>query len=94
MLRKGLLTLSVLALIGAAGCSGVRQSSTDFAAHGECFRILGFAIPGDDMQMARDQVPAGANVVTVSSTAADWTSFWGFFGNLMGFHYTGISGTK
>ena len=94
MLRKGLLTLSVLALIGAAGCAGVRQTNTDFAAHGECFRILGFAIPGDDMQMARDQVPAGANVVTVSSTAADWTSFWGFFGNLMGFHYTGISGTK
>jgi hypothetical protein len=94
MLRKGLLTLSLVALIGAAGCSGVRQTSTDFAAHGECFRILGFAIPADDMQMARDKVPAGANVVTVASTAADWTSFWGFFGNLFGFHWTSISGTK
>jgi hypothetical protein len=46
------------------------------------------------MQMARDKVPAGANVVTVASTAADWTSFWGFFGNLFGFHWTSISGTK
>ena len=94
MLRKGLLTLSLLALLTASGCSGVRETNTDFAAHGECLRILGFAIPHDDMQAARDKVPAGANVVTVSSTPADWTSLWGFFGNLFWFHWTTISGTK
>ena len=41
-----------------------------------------------------NQVPAGAKIENVSSSAADWTSFWGFFGNLFGFHYTQIGGTK
>lgn len=94
MLRKGLLTLSLAAVIAASGCSGLRETNTDFTAHAECFRILGFAIPHDDQQAARDQVPAGATITNEGSTAADWTSFIGFFGNLFGFHWTSISGTK
>lgn len=97
MLRKGLLTLGMLAVAsaGATGCAGVRETNTDFAAHAECFRILGIAIPQDDMEAARAQVPAGATVVTETSWwPADWTSFTGFFGNLFMFHSTTISGTK
>ncbi len=94
MMRKSLLTLSVATLIALAGCSGIRQTNDTFVAHAESFRIIGFAIPGDDQAAARSLVPAGAKIENVSSTAADWTSLWGFFGNLFWFHFTEIGGTK
>lgn len=90
-------TLTALALAGtlfSTGCAGVRHTNDTFSAHAESFRIFGFAIPHDDQAAARDQVPAGANITTVSSSAADWDSVVGFFGNLFGFHQTTISGTK
>lgn len=93
-MRKTLLMLTVVALIGAAGCSGVRESNGTFVTHAEAFRIIGFAIPSDDQQAALDKVPAGGVITNVNSTAADWTSFWGFFGNLLGFSWTSIGGTK
>ena len=85
MVRKSLLVLCTAALIGAAGCSGVRTSDGAFVTHAESFRIIGFAIPEDDQAAAMKLVPEGTTITNVSSTAADWTSFWGFFGNLMGF---------
>jgi hypothetical protein len=87
--------LAVVALVAAlTGCFGTRETKDTFLAHAEAFRIVGIAIPGDDMAAARAQVPAGANIVTISSSPADWTSVWGFLGNLFGFHATVITGTK
>lgn len=92
-MRKIVVAASVLGLISLAGCSGIRQSSGTFVAHAESFRIFGLAIPGDDQQAAYNLVPRGATVTNVSSSAADWTSLVGFFGNLFGFHGTQIGGT-
>ncbi len=82
------------AVLMLAGCAGVRESNGTFVAHAESFRLLGFAIPHDDQQAALNQVPAGGKIENVSSTPADWTSFYGFFGNLFWFHMTQIGGTK
>lgn len=90
-------SLKVIAAVGLfalAGCSGMRESNGAFVAHAESFRIIGIAIPADDQQAAMNQVPPGAKIENVSSTPADWTSFWGFFGNLFWFHQTQIGGTK
>jgi hypothetical protein len=81
-------------LLLATSCSGVRESSGTFTAHGECLRVFGFAIPRDDQQAALDKVPEGATITTVGSTPADWTSFAGIFGKIIGFHSTSVSGTK
>lgn len=81
-------------LLLATSCSGVRESSNTFAAHGECLRVFGFPIPRDDQQAALDKVPTGATITTVDSTPADWTSFDGILGNIIGFHSTSVSGTK
>jgi hypothetical protein len=81
-------------LFALAGCSGIRESNGTFVAHAESFRIIGFAIPADDQQAAMNLVPPGAKIESVSASAADWTSFWGFFGNLFWFHMTQIGGTK
>lgn len=94
MLRKGLLTLGLVAMLASAGCNGMRDSGTTFTTHAESFRILGFAIPEDDQAAAAALVPQGATITNVSSTPADWTSLWGFFGNLFWFHWTTIGGTK
>lgn len=92
---KGSLKVVVAAgLFALAGCSGIRESNGTFVAHAESFRIIGIAIPADDQQAALNLVPAGAKIENVSSSAADWTSFWGFFGNLFMFNYTQIGGTK
>jgi len=92
-MRKLVIAVSVLGLMSLVGCSGVRSSNGTFVAHAESFRILGMAIPGDDQQAALDQVPRGAKITNVSASAADWTSFVGFLGNIIGFHGTQIGGT-
>ena len=94
MVRKSLVTMCAVSLVALAGCAGVRESNGAFVAHAESFRIIGIAIPGDDQQAALDKVPAGGKITNVTSSAADWTSFWGFFGNLFGFHMTQVGGTK
>jgi hypothetical protein len=94
MKNKLLACLGIAALLLTTGCSGLRESQNTFVAHGECFRIFGFAIPEDDQQAALDRVPAGATITTVGASPADWTSVIGFFGNLFGFHQTSISGVK
>lgn len=91
-MKKAVVTACAVLML--AGCSGVRESNGTFVAHAESFRIIGIAIPGDDQQAALDRVPPGAKIENVNSSAADWTSFWGFFGNLFGFNYTQIGGTK
>ena len=94
MKNQALACLGITALLLTTGCSGLRESQNTFVAHGESFRILGFAIPEDDQQAALDQVPAGATITSVGATPADWTSVAGFFGNLFGFHQTSIGGVK
>ncbi len=95
MIRKTIVSLACLGLLVSAGCSGMRQANGQFTVHAECFRIFGFAIPGDDQEAAAmllaEKFP-GAMQVTSGSTPADWTSFWGVLGNIMGFHGTVISG--
>ena len=89
---KKLLTLSVAVALSA--CAGIRQTDNQFTAHAECVRIVGIAIPHNDQVAARELVPANGKITDVRSTPADWTSFEGFFGNLLGFHRTTVSGTK
>lgn len=93
-MRKGLMAAALLGGLMLTGCAGMRDGGDTFTAHAESFRIIGISIPHDDMTAASNQVPEGATITSVSSTAADWTSIWGFFGNLMGFHSTHIGGTK
>ena len=94
MIRKSILVLALFALAGSIGCAGVRQTNSNFSAHAESFRILGYPIPSDDMAAAAALVPVGGTVTTVRSTPADWDSVFGFIGNLFGFNLTRISGTK
>lgn len=93
-MRKGLIAAALLGGLMLTGCSGMRDGGDTFTAHGESFRIIGISIPHDDMTAASEQVPEGATITNVNSTSADWTSLWGFFGNLFGYHYTAIGGTK
>lgn len=94
MKKKAFSALAIAALFLTVGCSGVRESTGTFSAHGEAFRFFGIAIPSDDQQAALDKVPAGATITSVAASPADWTSFVGFFGNLMAFNGTHIGGTK
>jgi hypothetical protein len=71
----------------------MRETKGAFVAHGESFRFFGYAIPQDDQEAAMSQVPKGGNITNVSSTAADWTSFAGFLGNIIGLHFTQVGGT-
>lgn len=98
MIRRSLVAASAALLLATAGCSGMRQTENGhFTVHAESFRIFGIAIPGDDQAAAEklvmDKFP-GATVHTQYSTPADWTSFWGVLGNIIGFHGTSISGVK
>ncbi|MCC7012809.1 MAG: hypothetical protein IT454_09630 [Planctomycetes bacterium] len=85
----------VVALALCTSCVGMRQAEGQFTVHAESFRIVGFAIPGDDQaaaaKMVKDQFP-NATQVSSHSTSADWTSFWGVLGNIIGLHQTTISG--
>ena len=90
--------LKTLALLGTvlalSSCAGIRQTDNQFTAHAESFRIVGFSIPHDDQEAARKLVPNNATITSIHSTSADWTSISGFFGNLLWFHQTSVSGTK
>ena len=90
---KKLLPLVLLAGL-TASCSGLKETDSTFTAHAESFRIFGIAIPGEDNQAATELVPEGAEIETIRSTPADWTSVLGALNNIFGFSYTEISGTK
>ena len=90
---KKLTALLVLASLSAS-CSGLRETDDGFSAHAESFRIVGFAIPGEDDAAAMALVPEGATITTVHSSPADWTSFFGVLNNILGFSVTTVSGTK
>ena len=92
-MRKVIVLGAILGLMATSGCSGMRRTGDTFVAHAESFRILGMELPKDDQQAALDQVPPGANITNVSSSAADWTSFVGVLGNIIGIHSTQIGGT-
>lgn len=93
-MKKVLSCVGIAALLATTSCSGVRHTAGTFVAHGEAFRVFGIALPGDDQQAALDKVPAGATITSVNASAADWTSFTGFLGNLFAFNFTQIGGTK
>ena len=93
-MRKGIMTAALLGTLLLAGCAGMREGGGSFSTHAQSFRIVGISIPHDDKAAAMDLVPANGQITTITSTPADWTSFWGFFGNLFGFHWTSVSGTK
>jgi hypothetical protein len=95
MIRRALTTAGCLVLLGLSACSGFRSAEGVYTVHAESFRIFGFAIPGDDqaraVKLMQEKFPNGT-VETLGSSSADWTSFWGALGNIMGFHGTKISG--
>lgn len=95
-MRKSIALLVLVAATSAAGCAGIRQTDAGYTAHAECLRIFSFPIPYDDQAKAYElaNTVGGGRIVSAHSTAADWTSIWGFFGNLFGFHCTSVSGTK
>lgn len=74
-------------------CSGIRKSPQGFTTHAESIRVLGFAFPEDDKLVAHNLVPAGAEIVTATSSPADWTSVLGVIGNVLWIGHTQISGT-
>ncbi len=92
---KTLIPALCLTALVTAGCAGTRSANGYYTVHAESFRIIGFAIPGDDQEAAAklqaEKYP-GATVTTNSSTPADWTSFWGVLNNIIGFSSTSISG--
>jgi hypothetical protein len=97
MTRKSLVSALCLTLFCTAGCSGFREANGHYTVHAESFRIFGFCIPEDDQAVAAKlhaEKFSGSTVITTHSTPADWTSFWGVLGNIMGFHGTVISGKK
>ncbi|MBL8726397.1 MAG: hypothetical protein JNK49_20300 [Planctomycetes bacterium] len=85
--------VACLAALALASCSGMRSAEGQATVHAESFRFFGIAIPHDDQakaaQMAKEHL---ASQDTSMSTPADWTSFCGILGNIMGFHSTAISG--
>ena len=95
MTRKLIALGLATAALTLAGCSGMRQANGHYTVHAESFRIFGFAIPGDDQEAAAKlnaEHFGKGTIITQHSTPADWTSFWGVLGNIMGFHGTVISG--
>lgn len=85
---------ALLVVASVTGCSGVRTSPAGtFTTHAESFRVLGYAIPGDDKARAHELIPAGSTIHTIESTPADWTSVVGVIGNLFWINGTRISGT-
>jgi hypothetical protein len=88
---KLLLATTVLAI--CVGCSGMRKTDHAFYTHAESFRVLGYSIPGDDQARARVLVPGDAEITSVRSTPADWTSLLGILGNILWIHQTEIGGT-
>lgn len=92
---KFLAPLAVALSLSLTGCVGTRAADGHYTVHAESFRIFGFAIPGDDQAAAAklhaEKYPNGT-VTSSHSTAADWTSFVGVLGNIIGFHSTQISG--
>jgi hypothetical protein len=87
------LTLALL-LASLTACAGMREGDDTFTAHAEAFNLVGFQIPHDDYEAALELVPEGAEVVTIRSTPADWSSLSGILNRLLGVSYTEISGTK
>lgn len=95
MTRKLLALGLCAAAMTFASCTGMRQANGHYTVHAESFRIFGFAIPGDDQEAAAKlhaEHFSKGTIITQHSTPADWTSFWGVLGNIMGFHGTVISG--
>ena len=90
--------MMLMCLVGVVslsfGCAGVRESNEGFAAHAEAFRFFTLAIPHDDFEAAWKQVPDGASVTTVASSASDFTSVVGVLNQIFGFTSTHIGGTK
>lgn len=89
---KKVLTLVLLA--AATSCAGIRENGDGYTAHAECLNVLGFQIPGNDIDAAWELVPEGATVETVHSTPSDWTSVVGVLNRVLGVGVTEISGTK
>ncbi len=91
MLEKLIFTLMLITLVG---CSGIRTSEKDYSAHAENFNIFFMQIPGGDTQKrARELIPEGGEITTMTSSPTDLTSFTGFINRFFGIDVTVISGT-
>ena len=95
MKRFSLLSALLLTAMLSTSCVGSRTADGLYTVHAESLRLFGFAIPGDDQAAAAkyqaEKYP-GSTVTESSSTPADWISFWGILGNIIGLHRTEISG--
>jgi hypothetical protein len=81
----------LLALLGAlVGCSGIRQTGDTFVTHGESFHLFGLMIPGDELELAKGEVPAGATQVTVVAAPADWSSVTGVINRILPWFHTAL----
>jgi uncharacterized lipoprotein len=91
MLKKLIFTALIIVL---TGCSGVRTSERDYSAHAENFNLFFMQIPGGDTQKrARELIPEGGEITTMTSSPTDLTSFTGFINRFIGVDVTVISGT-
>ena len=82
-------------LLLAASCSGIHAEDGIFTAHAETLVLFGWETMGDDFTAAHDEVKSapGLNIVSISSSPDDWSSFIGIMNNIIGIHCTQISGT-
>ena len=60
-------------------------------SHAESIIIIGMPLIGNDYDAAWSEVPEGATVHSVTTSAKDWTSLFGIMNNIFGFSSTQIS---
>ena len=82
-------------LLLAASCSGVHTHDGVFAAHAGTLTLFGWEVMGDDLEAAHAEVQEapGLNIVSISSSPDDWSSFQGILRILVWYQNTQISGT-
>jgi hypothetical protein len=80
-----------LFLVLASSCAGTRSSGSHMTSHAESIIIIGMPLIGNDYDAAWSEVPEGATVHSVTTSAKDWTSLFGIMNNIFGFSSTQIS---
>ena len=83
-----------LLLACLASCAGTRENGDHVTAHAEAFNIFTFPLMGNDYDAAWENVPTGADIISVTSTPRDWTSLQGIFAQIMGVSSTQITYAK
>jgi hypothetical protein len=86
--------LLAASIIGLSACSGIRTTDNTYAAHAESFNLLFLQIPPRDAKKrALEMVPEGAEIVNLTTTPDDLTSFISVVNRIIGIDYARVEGT-